>query len=85
MLFRYLSPWGFGEHARVVAQRAFRVSVCVCVCVCVCGWVGGWQGGCVNVCVCVFMYMYANIMHVYTFISHACSSDPGYLYLECKR
>jgi len=26
MLFRYLSPWGFGEHAKVIARRAFRVS-----------------------------------------------------------
>ena len=25
-LFRYLSPWGFGEHAEVVSHRAFRVS-----------------------------------------------------------
>ena len=26
MLFRYLSPWGFGEHAKTMAKRAFRVS-----------------------------------------------------------
>ena len=26
MLFRYLSPWGFGEHAEVISHRAFRVS-----------------------------------------------------------
>ncbi len=25
MLFRYLSPWGFGDHATVIARRAFRV------------------------------------------------------------
>ncbi|CAI8043673.1 TBC1 domain family member 9, partial [Geodia barretti] len=24
MLFRYLSPWGFGEHAEVISHRAFR-------------------------------------------------------------
>lgn len=26
MLFRYLSPWGFGEHSEKMAKRAFRVS-----------------------------------------------------------
>ena len=26
MLFRYISPWGFGQHAEVVSRRAFRVS-----------------------------------------------------------
>ena len=26
MLFRYLSPWNFGEHSSVMAERAFRVS-----------------------------------------------------------
>ena len=27
MIFRHLSPWGFGEHAAEIAQRAFRVSL----------------------------------------------------------
>ena len=27
-LFRYLTPWGFGEHAVVISKRAFRVSHC---------------------------------------------------------
>ena len=26
MLFSYLSPWDFQEHATVIAKRAFRVS-----------------------------------------------------------
>ena len=26
MIFQYLSPWGFGEHAAVIAKREFRVS-----------------------------------------------------------
>ncbi len=25
MIFRYLSPWGFGEHAKTIAMRAFKV------------------------------------------------------------
>ena len=27
MIFRYLSPWGFGEHAKEIATRAFKVSL----------------------------------------------------------
>ena len=26
MLFRYLSPWDFGEHSQSIALRAFKVS-----------------------------------------------------------
>ena len=25
MIFRYLSPWGFGEHGKTIAMRAFKV------------------------------------------------------------
>ena len=29
MLFRYLSPWDFGEHSKSIAARAFNVRVAI--------------------------------------------------------